>query len=489
MNRRRTERVTWDWPLPQDVCSALFGEREAPTPGRLLEEIENPALLLQRYVPFPSAGQGSSTKWEWNSDQKSSVWNSLLKRAGSLYRELNSEFWTAFTNRQQELAASSLLAGGTLSAFPMRVAWRLSIGLGVPHPLETGIALHHLYGVPYLPGSAVKGVTRAWRLHTIAREFGIPRLTATEVKKWEKKNHDRGTHLLTPIDALDTLLSSPVSARSVDALSKEERNRIKQRYNLLAEATQGENARDFFRSCQPPIECSVTIPAIEEVVREYIFDYSQIFGSQRAIGEIMFFDAYPVKLILDGQAILELDVMTPHHSNYYAKAGEPTDRENPVPVKFPVVAKDTEFLITLGGVSNALLKRAAGWVKQALQDSGIGAKTRAGYGELTASDMVIHESPDVGVKSVQDPELESAIERWKSKDMGQLDTLIKRITSLGDQSRQRELAQLLQQKLARANRWRDKYSDKKWYQAIDGLRHAQDDSGDISDNALQSKEE
>lgn len=35
---------------------------------------------------------------------------------------------------------------------------RAVIGLGVESPLETGLTLHHTYGVPYIPGSALKGL-------------------------------------------------------------------------------------------------------------------------------------------------------------------------------------------------------------------------------------------------------------------------------------------------------------------------------------------
>ncbi|WP_027883023.1 type III-B CRISPR module RAMP protein Cmr6 [Meiothermus rufus] len=36
----------------------------------------------------------------------------------------------------------------------------LAIGLGNKSPLENGLAIHHTYGVPYLPGSAIKGLLR-----------------------------------------------------------------------------------------------------------------------------------------------------------------------------------------------------------------------------------------------------------------------------------------------------------------------------------------
>lgn len=40
--------------------------------------------------------------------------------------------------------------------------WRFVTGLGREHPVENGFAWHHVLGVPYLPGSSVKGVVRAW---------------------------------------------------------------------------------------------------------------------------------------------------------------------------------------------------------------------------------------------------------------------------------------------------------------------------------------
>lgn len=39
-----------------------------------------------------------------------------------------------------------------------QVQGRLSIGLGTASPTETGLTLHHTYGVPYLPASALKGL-------------------------------------------------------------------------------------------------------------------------------------------------------------------------------------------------------------------------------------------------------------------------------------------------------------------------------------------
>lgn len=40
----------------------------------------------------------------------------------------------------------------------LQVKGRLAVGLSTPSPLEIGLTLHHTYGVPYIPGSALKGL-------------------------------------------------------------------------------------------------------------------------------------------------------------------------------------------------------------------------------------------------------------------------------------------------------------------------------------------
>jgi CRISPR-associated protein Cmr6 len=44
----------------------------------------------------------------------------------------------------------------------MKLETRFVTGLGRNHPVENGFAWHHVLGVPYLAGSGVKGLVRAW---------------------------------------------------------------------------------------------------------------------------------------------------------------------------------------------------------------------------------------------------------------------------------------------------------------------------------------
>mgnify|MGYP000651509582 CR=1 FL=1 len=51
--------------------------------------------------------------------------------------------------------------------------WRLIINLGAASVYETSLLLHRNYSVPYIPGSAVKGVTRHWAILKFAKNSGI----------------------------------------------------------------------------------------------------------------------------------------------------------------------------------------------------------------------------------------------------------------------------------------------------------------------------
>lgn len=57
---------------------------------------------------------------------------------------------------------------GSASA-DLRVLGRLVVGLGGENVLETGITLHHTYGMPIIPGSALKGLAA----HYCNREWGL----------------------------------------------------------------------------------------------------------------------------------------------------------------------------------------------------------------------------------------------------------------------------------------------------------------------------
>ena len=54
------------------------------------------------------------------------------------------------------------LAPGHFYSAISRLDWRIVVGIGSEHVQETNMTLDHVYGIPYLPGSAFKGVLRSW---------------------------------------------------------------------------------------------------------------------------------------------------------------------------------------------------------------------------------------------------------------------------------------------------------------------------------------
>lgn len=117
----------------------------------------HPGLVWDRYLPV------------WKKDA------SRPERLDTLLQPLQ-DFVKGFKERGNDAGAKLLLqdlhgrqrrflagvgpaekpGGGTEWVF--KVQWRLALGLGLDHPTENGFVFDPLVGVPYLPGSAVKGL-------------------------------------------------------------------------------------------------------------------------------------------------------------------------------------------------------------------------------------------------------------------------------------------------------------------------------------------
>ncbi|MGH8023375.1 MAG: type III-B CRISPR module RAMP protein Cmr6 [Limisphaerales bacterium] len=90
---------------------------------------------------------------------------------------------------------------------------------------------------------------------------------------------------------------------------------------------------------------------------------------------------------------LEMDVVTCHHGQYYA-SNDPNavapDDEDPNPVLFPAVAAGHVFAFTVLPLRDGtpdLLAKAYQWLAEGLRQFGLGAKTAAGYGWFDCSDQ------------------------------------------------------------------------------------------------------
>jgi len=64
-------------------------------------------------------------------------------------------------SREQQ-NAERLLGLNNVRSFSFKTSWRLVQGLGMESVYEVSMTLHHVYGIPYIPATALKGVVRSW---------------------------------------------------------------------------------------------------------------------------------------------------------------------------------------------------------------------------------------------------------------------------------------------------------------------------------------
>lgn len=85
----------------------------------------------------------------------------------------NSGF-NALANRHlsnaENIFGKTNLENGTLKSQNFKPDWRVVVGLGTDSVYETGITLHHIYGFPYIPASAIKGITNHFALDMLKVE-------------------------------------------------------------------------------------------------------------------------------------------------------------------------------------------------------------------------------------------------------------------------------------------------------------------------------
>lgn len=182
---------------------------------------------------------------------------------------------------------------------------RIVIGLGGENVLETGLTLHHTYGTPMIPGTALKGLAS----HYCDQVWG---LADPGFKRWKK----------------------------------------------------GESGGEYHKA---------------------------IFGATDDSGHMIFYDAWITPETLCES--LQLDVMTPHHGDYYSdKTGRvaPTDFDDPNPVTFLSVTGSFHVAVSCDVTEKdgeLWAKLAFDLLAEALREWGIGGKTNAGYGRLIGAEV------------------------------------------------------------------------------------------------------
>ncbi|NWF75600.1 MAG: type III-B CRISPR module RAMP protein Cmr6 [Nitrospirae bacterium] len=131
-------------PLPKETRE-YFGNEI----NRILKT-SNFYLLFNRYVYSWQNG--------WQMEEKDS------KEFRSAISKITfaKDYFNNLLDRRKAMIKSLQSAGWHVESFDATTDSRLIIGLGGTSVIETGMTLHPLYGFPYLPGSGLKGLTRAY---------------------------------------------------------------------------------------------------------------------------------------------------------------------------------------------------------------------------------------------------------------------------------------------------------------------------------------
>ena len=228
--------------------------------------------------------------------------------------------------------------------FELALSRRLLIGHGNASAAEVGLTVHHTWGVPVIPGSALKGLCA----HYTAAMYGPDRYElapwalmgeAAERARYQSVRWDGTAIKAGPGDVYRALFGAPEADED--------------------EAWRKHGGGDW--------------PA----------------GAAR--GGVTFHDA----LYVPGSASVRgldrpfaQDVLTVHNKGYYDAAGKaaqggpepwPNDYDDPNPVGFLTVHPKAHFLVAMSGSAEETAL-AAHILKQALDEWGIGGKTSLGYG-------------------------------------------------------------------------------------------------------------
>lgn len=360
--------MTGTQPLPKDTQKLVAAH---------LSECRNIGLILDKFNPWKQVGDewdlvfrvqekrrgqwystsklGGEAKRLWISNENSDYRTKLVDEPILQASHIDDKLLHAYHQRWQKLGQNS-----RADLFELVTDSRLVVGLGEDSVLETSLALHPLYGFPIIPGSALKGLTRAFALLTLAESLGIPALSPPEMLERKEKKEK------TPLNKLEGLLEANLSAVS------EKQYLARMLEDLKEDQAISDNA------------------AIRQLDIDQLADHQDarnfrvVFGYPSQTGQVVFFEAVPKEV-----PRFATDIMNVHYPKYYSSEpgnAAPSDDQQPNPVAFLTVEEGTKFCFAVAPRRQHIqadlqaASLAKDWLVIALCEMGIGGKTTAGYG-------------------------------------------------------------------------------------------------------------
>jgi CRISPR type III-B/RAMP module RAMP protein Cmr6 len=154
--------------MPADLSPTYAGPLLRPLFGnRMIPRGANPGLIFDRFLRI------------WNGYAVAKEPLRSLQEFASQFEELGSEYGRWLNDLHRRLSMKDVKEAR------FRTTARLTMGLGNPHPLGNGFCFDWTMGIPCIPGSAVKGLCRAW---TCVAEESEDRVAAVLGKDSEEDN-------------------------------------------------------------------------------------------------------------------------------------------------------------------------------------------------------------------------------------------------------------------------------------------------------------
>lgn len=344
-----------------------------------LSDIDNFALKLQkaaRYEPSKDAYKFTF----FRNDQREKVYFEIKANYGHL-----KDNFGALCKRQEQQAER--LFPNNNKKVMLQPQWRFVLGLGGESVYETNMTLHHNYGIPYLPSSSIKGVLRSWVIAQIFAQLGnVPE----DEQEYPLINAE--FRAITTSKLFCTIFGCPENMKKVRFDNG--RPKMKMRED-------DENVTE--------IESVDAIDFNNTNVKKSKYDYdkqaiSSALNTEHQ-GIMTFFDGLPTVA-----PKIKTDVMNVHYKDWYKDIGyqAPTDTQRTNPIHFLTVSNenDLQFQTHIAVAKNKITLKDIGedyklflgdsgltadsqlldliefWLRKALTEHGIGAKTAVGYGYM-----------------------------------------------------------------------------------------------------------
>ncbi len=329
-------------------------------------KINNYHFLIQKLIPVLSFKIRDNTKNEEKSLfdlNKECIGGEskkfILEKFVDNFKINNSEFFknTTDTIKDNFLGFQSIYTNSIVTETP------LICGLGATHVLETSLTLHHIWGVPYIPGSSLKGVCRQVAFWKLVEE---EKIEEGKLEDFQKKFYGDLT-----IDDKKTLNYQLLFGAQdfkglllfLDAYPECENDQKIFKLDIMNPHYSSYYGDDSGKT--PPADWENPIPIFFLTVNEGVkFRF------------VVLFDKWRWEKIKNGGIYITKDkkkYLIVNKENTENKKDIENDNEKIIKVNLPV--EQFENILENEGFFNNILK-------QALSFYGVGSKTRLGYGSF-----------------------------------------------------------------------------------------------------------